>query len=284
MPFANFATLLKNAQNGSYAIGAFNVFASEYLPAIIAAADEEQSPVILQINPIHFNMSDAASLVHYIRSQVVKASVPVALNLDHGTSREIILKGIRYGFPSVMFDGSKLIFEENVDRTREVVELCHPLGITVEAELGMLNDEELDITSKTAKDMLTDPDKAAEFVTVTNVDALAVAIGNAHGFYKGRPKLDFARLRQIRARTDVPLVLHGGSGLPNADLKEAIRDGITKINIYTEMGAAAVACVKDIVTNQKAEIDYPWLLSQARQAVKKVVKEKIQIIGSSGKA
>ena len=285
MPFANFATLLKNAQADQYAVGAFNIFSLEYLPAILEAAEEEESPVILQINPIHFHMSDVASLVQYIRSQIAQSSVPIALNLDHGTSPKLILQGIRYGFPSVMFDGSKLPFEENVAATRGVVELCHPLGITVEAELGILNDEGQELTAETVRDMFTDPATAVEFVTATHVDALAVAIGNAHGFYKGKPKLDFTRLRQIREKVDVPLVLHGGSGIAEMDLKKAIRYGITKINIYTEMGAAAAACVKDAVAEKiVAEIDYPSLLHKARQAVKQVVKRKMKILGSNGKA
>jgi len=284
MPFTNFATLLKHAQENGYAVGAFNVFALEYLPAILTAAEGEHSPVILQINPIHFHMSDVASLVQYIRNQVAKIDVPVALNLDHGTSLEFILRGIHYGFPSVMFDGSKLSFEENVNNTRQVVDLCHPLGITVEAELGMLNDKQIELTEESVKKMFTDPEKAAEFVETTGVDALAVAIGNAHGFYKGKPKLDFDRLKQIRAMTTVPLVLHGGSGIPDEALQEAIQCGICKINVYTEMGAAATNLIKDILLQSEKAVDYPWLLSQARQAVQQVVQKKMQTFGSSGKA
>ena len=284
MPLYSYDELLNKARKGHYAIGAFNVFAMEFLPSILQAAEEESAPVLLQINPIHFYLADLPEYIRYIKAQIGKTSVPVGLNLDHGVSREVILQGIQAGFPSVMFDGSRLPYAENIEKTRDIVAICKAIDVTVEAELGMLNDEGLELTSETQDRLFTDPDAAAEFVAETGVDALAVSIGNAHGFYKGEPKLDFERLQQISEKVPVPLVLHGGSGISEADLQKAISIGISKINIYTEMSAAALQRVKQLSENDKDFADYPRVLFQARQAVKDLVKSKMKIFGSAGKA
>ena len=283
MPFQSYDTLLRNARSGGYAVGAFNIFALEFLPSILKAADELSSPVLLQINPIHFYLTDLPEYLRYIKAQIAKAKVPVCLNLDHGKSKQVILQGIQAGFPSVMFDGSKLPYSENLRQTKEIVELCHAVGVTVEAELGTLNDEGLEITAAMRDRLFTDPNIAAEFVAETGVDALAVAIGNAHGFYKGDPNLDFERLEQIREKVPVPLVLHGGSGISDADFKRAISLGINKINIYTDMSAAAFQRVKEITASNVQPVDYPSMLYQARLAVEKVVQEKMRLFGSVGK-
>ncbi len=284
MPLESYATILKHAGQNGYAVGAFNIFALEFLPAILSAAAEERSPALLQINPVHFHHHDLPNYLAYVKAQMARVDVPIGLNLDHGLSKETILQGIEAGFPSVMFDGSRLPFAQNLKKTAGIVVLCKSRNITVEAELGHLNDEGLELTPETQQRLFTDPDKAAEFVAETGVDALAVAIGNAHGFYKGEPKLDFERLQRIRDKTQAPLVLHGGSGISQADFKKAISLGICKINIYTEMSAAAAAFVKQETAKQQAPVDYPTLLSGAREAVKQVVKHKMRIFGSSGKA
>ena len=284
MPLVSYNELLADARNGNYAVGAFNIFSLEFLPAILGVAEEEKSPVILQINPVHFYLSDLPEYLRYVKSQIVKTRVPVGLNLDHGKDKNIILRGIRDGFPSVMFDGSKYPYEENKTRTREIVEICKPIGITVEAELGTLNDEGLELTKDNQDLMFTDPNKAAEFVNETGINGLAVAIGNAHGFYKGEPKLDFARLKKIRDKVPVPLVLHGGSGINAADFKKAISLGINKINIYTEMSASATMLLKSLLNAQDKPADFPTTLYQVRLAVKEVVREKINVFGSGGKA
>ncbi len=283
MPFQSYDTLLRNAHNGGYAVGAFNIFALEFLPSILKAAEELGSPVLLQINPIHFHLMDLPEYLRYVKAQMAKATIPVGLNLDHGKSKQVILQGIQAGFPSVMFDGSKLPYSENLRQTKEIVELCHAVGVTVEAELGTLNDEGLEITAAVRDRLFTDPNIAAEFVAETGVDALAVAIGNAHGFYKGDPNLDFERLQQIREKAPVPLVLHGGSGISDADFRKAISLGISKINIYTDMSAAAFQRVKEIANLTDQPGDYPSMLYQARLAVEKVVKKKMEIFGSTGK-
>jgi len=283
MPFQPYDTLLRNARDGGYAVGAFNIFALEFLPSILRAAEELQSPVMLQINPVHFYLSDLPEYLRYVKAQIAKAKVSVGLNLDHGKSKQVILQGIQAGFPSVMFDGSKLPYSENLRQTKEIVELCHAVGVTVEAELGTLNDDGLEITAAVRDRLFTDPMVAAEFVTETGVDSLAVAIGNAHGFYNGDPNLDFERLQQIRQKVSVPLVLHGGSGISDADFKKAISLGISKINIYTDMSAAAFQRVKEITAMNDQPGDYPSMLYQARLAVEKVVKEKMRVFGSEGK-
>ena len=284
MPLVSYNELLNDARNGDYAVGAFNIFSMEFLPAILEVAEEERSPVLLQINPVHFYLSDLPDYLRYVKSQIAKTRVPVGLNLDHGKDRDIILTGIRDGFPSVMFDGSQYPYEENKTKTREIVKICKPIGITVEAELGTLNDEGLELTKDNQDLMFTDPDKAAEFVNETGINGLAVAIGNAHGFYKGEPKLDFKRLKKIRDKVPVPLVLHGGSGIADADFKKAISLGINKINIYTEMSASASKKMKFLLNEQEKPADYPASLHETRMAVREVVRQKINIFGSNGKA
>lgn len=284
MPLESYATLLNNARENKYGIGAFNIFTLEFLPAILQAAEEEKSPALLQINPVHYVHHDIPFYLDYVKSQIAKTNVPIGLNLDHGISKDIIIQGIQAGFPSVMFDGSKLPFAENLSTTKSIVKMCQACNVTVEAELGTLNDEGIKITDQNRDKLFTDPDKAVEFVAQTKVNALAVAIGNAHGFYKGTPELDFERLAMIANKVSVPLVLHGGSGISDNDFEKAISLGINKINIYTEMSAAAATFVKNKTAELKDPWDYPTLLLQARLAVKDVVVHKMRTFGSSGKA
>lgn len=283
MPLVSYADLLQDAQHRCYAVGAFNIFGLEFLPAILEAAEEERSPVLLQVNPVHYPWMDLAAYIRYVKDQLAKTSVPVGLNLDHGTTLAVIVQGIQAGFPSVMYDGSKLPFAENVQRTREVVLLCTKHTVTVEAELGTLNDEGLNLTEQNRELLFTDPAAAAEFVSATGVEALAVSIGNAHGFYRGTPQLDFQRLEAIAAATPVPLVLHGGSGISDNDFKKAISRGICKINIYTDMSAAASKRVRGMIESE-SEVDYPTMLLEARTSVKSVVVQKMRTFGSSSKA
>jgi len=283
MPLVSYADLLNDAQRHAYAVGAFNIFGLEFLPVILQAAEEECSPVLLQINPVHYPWMDLPGYLRYVKEQLAEISVPVGLNLDHGTSFDVILQGIQAGFPSVMYDGSKLTFAENLKTTREVVRLCEPCGVTVEAELGTLNDEGLNLTQANQDLLFTDPIAAARFVEQSGVHALAVSVGNAHGFYRGEPQLDFERLEKIADATPVPLVLHGGSGISDDDFRTAISLGICKINIYTEMSAAASNRVRELIGSQD-RMDYPSLLMEARESVKAVVVHKLRTFGSSGKA
>lgn len=284
MSFASFRELLIDAQQRRYAIGAFNVLNIEYVHAVLEVAAEENSPVILQINPIHFKYASMPAFIHYIKEETERYRIPVALNLDHGRDLKIIYSAIKSGFPSVMFDGSKLKFVENTRQTKTIAEICHDLGLTVEAELGKLNDEGVAITSENRTDFFTDPDEAQQFVAQTQIDALAVSIGNAHGFYKGEPELDFNCLDQIRKQVPVPLVLHGGSGIPDHDIRKAITKGICKINIYTEMGFSMYQRIQQFVSMPERPADFAMIFDEIREGIRQIVRTKIRLFGSNQKA
>ena len=283
MPLVRYDELLHDARQRGYAVGAFNIFSMEFLPSILKAAKVEQSPVLLQVAPVHFHMLDLKPYLDYVKTQIAKTSVPVGLNMDHGTEIRLIFSGIQAGFPSVMFDGSRFDFDKNLQLTRRVVDICHSLDMTVEAELGTLN-EEGGRATQLSDSLMTDPDHAVRFVKETQVDSLAVAIGNAHGVYKGEPKLDFARLQTIAERVDVPLVLHGGSGIADTDFQKAIRFGIAKINIYTEMCLTASKTLQSLLADSANQADYVKLLQKTREAVQQAVQRRMQVFGSSGKA
>ncbi len=284
MPLESYSNLLKDAQSRKYAVGAFNIFSMAFLPSILEVAEEQRSPVLLQVTPVHFHMMEIEPYIAYVKACVAKVSVPVGLNLDHGTDEATIIKAIRYGFPAVMFDASRLPYNENLSRTKNIVTICHACGVDVEAELGTLNDEALESSDSLEGFLFTDPDAAAEFCSQTQIDALAVSIGNVHGIYRREPNLDFNRLTSIARKTGTPLVLHGGSGIPDADFQRAIELGINKINIYTDMSVAAYAKLKQVLHDQPKLVDYPAILYQGRKAVKEIVRHKLQVFGSAGKA
>jgi fructose-bisphosphate aldolase class II len=293
--------LLLAARRGGYAVGAFNIQNLESLLAVVEAAVEERSPVIVAVTPGAIKYAGLNHLAGLAKAAAESAPVPMALHLDHGEDIETVRKCLEAGFTSVMIDGSHLPFEENVALTRKVVELAHLRGVSVEGELGKLAGVE------EREAVLTDPDEAKEFVERTGVDALAVSIGTSHGAYKfkGEPRLDFERLRVIREKVDVPLVLHGASsvpqwiiekatkygaeltgakGIPEDHIKRAIELGITKINIDTDMRLAFTATVREVLANQPKEFDPRKILGPAKEAMKEVVKAKMRLFGSSGKA
>ncbi|MBP1760035.1 MAG: fructose,6-bisphosphate aldolase, class, partial [Firmicutes bacterium] len=213
-----------------------------------------------------------------------KSNVPIALHLDHGTSFEQVMQCARHGFSSVMIDGSKHSLEDNIALTNKVIEAVRPLEISVEAELGKIGGTEDDITVSEQEALFTDPAEAERFVQATQVDALAIAIGTAHGQYKGIPKLDFQRLKQIRERVSTPLVLHGSSGVPDDALREAISHGICKINIDTNIREAFTLAARLVLEGNSKEIDPRKMLGPAREATTKIIREKIRVFGSNGKA
>ena len=276
--------LLEQARKGSYAVGAFNTNNMEIVQAIIEAADELESPVVLQASQGAIKYAGLDYIVAMVRTASEKTKVPVALHLDHGTSFDQAVQCIRAGFSSVMFDGSKHAFEQNVAKTIDVVRVAKPSGVSVEAELGKIGGTEDDIHVDEAEALMTIPGEAKEFVERTGVDALAIAIGTAHGPYKGEPRLDFARLEKIRALVDVPLVLHGASGVPAEAITRAISLGICKINIDTDLRQAFTAAVVKVLAETPGEYDPRKLLGPAREALKQVVKQKIMLFGSSGRA
>jgi fructose-bisphosphate aldolase class II len=298
--------LLYPAKQKAYAVGAFNINNLESLLAVAEAATEEKSPAIVAVTPSAIKYAGLAYLAKIAITAAESAPVPMSLHLDHGENFETAAKCIDGGFTTVMIDGSFLKFEENVALTRQVVNFAHPKGVTVEAELGRLADvEESTVEEKEA--VLTDPNAAREFVERTGVDALAVAIGTSHGAYKfkAEPKLDFERLKLIREKVDLPLVLHGASsvpqwiiqkavkygaelagakGIPEEHIKEAISLGIAKINIDTDLRLAFTATIREFLANSPKEFDPRKILGPAKEAMKEVVKGKMRLFGSSGKA
>jgi len=277
---------LQHAQQHGYALGAFNVLDTHFLRALFSAAEQQRSPFIINIAEVHFKYVSLPHLVAAIRTEAALHDLPVVLNLDHGLHFEAVMQAIRLGFTSVMFDGSALSYEENVRQTREVVKLCHAVGVSVEAELGAVGgDEGGALFGEADSSKFTDPDRAAAFVEATGIDCLAVAIGNAHGKYKGEPKLDFERLAAIRTAAGIPLVLHGGSGISDADFQRAIGLGIHKINFYTGMSQAALDAVEAQIAQREARYDgFAELLMSVEQAITGVVAQQMQIFGSAGKA
>ena len=298
--------LLLPAKRKSYAVGAFNIQNLESLLAVSEAAVEENSPIIVAVTPSAIKYGGLAYLAKIVKTAAESAPVPMSLHLDHGEDFETVSKCIEAGFTSVMIDGSFLKFEENIALTKRVVDLAHSKGVSVETELGRLAGiEEKTVEEKEA--VLTDPDSAKEFVERTDVDALAVAIGTSHGAYKfkAEPKLDFERLRLIQEKVDIPLVLHGASsvpawiiekavkygaeltgakGIPEDHIKKAISLGIAKINIDTDLRLAFTATVREVLTNSPKEFDPRKILGPAKEAIKEVVKDKMRLFGSLGKA
>jgi fructose-bisphosphate aldolase class II len=298
--------LLTAARRKAYAVGAFNINNLETLLAVTEAAVEEKSPAIIAVTPSAIKYAGLDYLAGMAKTAAKSLPVPLSLHLDHGDNFEIVSKCVEAGFTSVMIDGSFLKFEENIALTKRVVDIAHAKGVSVEAELGRLAGvEESTVAEKEA--VLTDPNKAKEFVERTNVDALAVAIGTSHGAYKfkAEPKLDFERLKLIREKTDVPLVLHGASsvpqwiiekatkygaelggakGIPEEHIKKAISLGISKINIDTDLRLAFTATVREVLANSRKEFDPRKILGPAKDAMKEVIKGKMHLFESSGKA
>lgn len=269
--------ILDEANLKYFAVGAFNVNNLESLQAVIAAAEKKHSPVIIQTSEGAIKYAGLEYLSAMIRLAAQKASVPVALHLDHGTSYDVIMKCIANGWSSVMIDASKFDLETNITLTKEIVKVAHACGISVEAELGRLsgNEDQISVDQKDA--LFTDPDEALYFVKQTNVDSLAIAIGSAHGLYKGKPQLDFERLKTIKSLLKMPIVLHGASGIPDDDLKKAISLGVNKINIDTDLRIAFKNGCKYILDTKPDVFDPRIICGNAREFMQKVVEEKISI-------
>ena len=286
MALISLAQGLAHAQKQGYALGAFNVLDTHFLRALFAAAEQQRSPFIINIAEVHFKYVTLDQLVEAIKFEAAKHAIPVVLNLDHGLHFEAVMQAIRLGFTSVMFDGSTLSYEENIRQTREVVKAAHAVGVSVEAELGAVGgDEGGALFGEADSEKFTDPRLAAEFVRETGIDTLAVAIGNAHGKYKGEPKLDFDRLAAIREQTGVPLVLHGGSGISDADFRRAISLGIHKINFYTDMSQAALDAVERSLASRNTRYDeFAELLMAVENAICETVMQQMKIFGSVGQA
>jgi fructose-bisphosphate aldolase class II len=281
MPLVNMKNLLRDAQAGGYAVGSFSVANLEMIQGVVKAAEETKSPIILQIAEVRLNHSPLKIIGPAMLAAAKNASVPVAVHLDHGTTLECIGEALRLGFTSVMFDGSHLSFEENIEKSKEVVSMAKPYGAAVEAEIGCVGGSEdgsVDIAMR-----CTSPDQAEIFAERTGVDALAIAIGNAHGFYKEAPQLRFDILESVRDRVSIPLVLHGGTGISEEDFIRCHQSGIKKINIATATFAAAERKVKE--GYEKGEINgyYDMHVRQIQGAYENA-KKHMEIFYSIGKA
>lgn len=276
MPLVSPGDMLLDAQKHMYAVGAFNVENMEMALAVISTAERLGVPAMLQTTPSTIRHSGLEPLSGMIRAAAQDAAVPIALHLDHGNSFALAARVIRTGYTSVMIDASHQPFEENIAITRSVVEMAQPNRIPVEAELGRVGGKEDDLESG---DVYTDPILAEEFARRTGITSLAVAIGTAHGFYDKPPALDIGRLREIRARVDVPLVLHGASGLTAQQLSACIREGICKVNFATELRVAFSDGVKEYLTEHPNAYDPKSYGGHGRHMVEKLVEDRIEICG-----
>jgi fructose-bisphosphate aldolase class II len=276
--------LVLKAQKERYAVGAFNCNNMEIVQAIVAAAEAEKSPVIIQASQGAIKYAGINYIAGLTRLAAESVTVPVALHLDHGTSYAQCIECIGNGFSSVMIDGSKHPLDENIALTNKVLEVARILGVSVEGELGKIGGTEDDISVSEKEALFTDPAEAERFYRETGVDALAIAIGTAHGQYKGVPKLDFERLKEIVKRVSAPIVLHGSSGVPEDAIREAISLGVAKVNIDTNIREAFTDAARKVVMENPKEIDPRKVLGPAREAATEIIREKIRIFGSSGKA
>lgn len=278
--------VLDKAYKEGYAVGAFNIFNLNFLEAVCDAAKAQSSPVILNIAEVHFKYVTPEHIVPAIRAIADQGAVDMVLNLDHGMTLEGIRRAIDNGFTNIMFDGSHLAFDENIRQTQAVVELCHQHGISVEAELGAVGGAEGGaLYGEADRSKFTDVEQARTFVQETSVDFLAIAFGNVHGKYRGEPDLDFDLLRQLRDATGIPLVLHGGSGISENDFRRAISLGISKINFFTGMASVALQTSRNYLNREgESYDDYPLMLEEVKKEVSRVVRQQMDIFGSSGKA
>ncbi|MFQ5574974.1 MAG: class II fructose-1,6-bisphosphate aldolase [Terriglobia bacterium] len=275
---------LEAAESGKYAVGMFNVMTVEMLQAVLKAAEEARSPVIVGTSEgmaKYIGFENISAMVHVAAK---KSDLPISLHLDHGLSLEVMEAAIAAGYTSVMIDGSKKPFRENVSMTLATVALAAPGGITVEGELGKIGGTEDNVSVSEREASMTVPAEAKRFVSGSEVDCLAVSIGNAHGLYKGEPELDFDRLTDIKSQVDVPLVLHGASGIPDDALAKAINIGIRKINIATDLQVAFVHRVRQILEDDKKVHDPRKVFGPAKNDMKEVVKDKMEHFQSAGKA
>ena len=281
---ANLNDVLQPAQKAHYAVGLFNAVNMEFARGILAAAEELGSPVIVGTAEVLFGYGPLEEVSYLLLPMARRAKVPVVVHLDHGLKKETCLKALKLGFSSIMYDCSTDPYEENVAKVKEMAEIAHAFGATIEGELGHVGVNP-DVASGGAADpsaFFTDPSLAKDYVEKTGVDALAISVGNAHGAYPFPPKLDFDRIKEIARIVDVPLVLHGGSGLSDSDFRQAIECGICKVNIFTDLDVAAAKTQSDAF--QSASKGLTALIPATIAAVKGETKKKMKLFSSDGKA
>jgi len=288
MSFVTTKEMLKEAQKGRYAIGAFNANNMEIIQAIVETAEEEKAPVILQASQGAIKYAGLESIVAMVKVMAEKVKIPVALHLDHGTDYYQNIKCLRAGFTSLMFDGSKLPFDENVEMTKKVVEMAHACDIPVEAELGQIgkmgDSDEPGVALERVKESMAVPEEALKFVELTEIDFLAAAVGTIHGCRTPFAKLDIPRIEKIRELTGVPLVLHGASGANDEEVRKGIAAGICKINIDTRIRLYFVKKMREVLEKNPEEIDPRKILGPAKDAAKEIIRDRMRVFGCSGKA
>ena len=285
MPLVSMTEMLNKALEEKYAVGQFNINNLEWTQAILAAAEEEKSPVILGVSEgAARHMGGFKTVVMMVQGLLedMKITVPVAIHLDHGSSFEKCKEAIDAGFTSVMIDASHHPFEENVETTKAVVEYAHAKGVSVEAELGTVGGQEDDVVADGV--IYADAQECKELVEKTGIDCLAPALGSVHGPYKGEPNLGFKEMEEIKNLTNMPLVLHGGTGIPEADIKKSISLGTSKINVNTENQIAFAAKVREVLAADSEMYDPRKFIGPGRDAIKATVIGKIREFGSSNKA
>jgi tagatose 1,6-diphosphate aldolase GatY/KbaY len=275
--------MLIKAQKEGYAVPAFNIHNLETLQVVVDTAAEMGSPVIIAGTPSTIDYAGAEYIKAMAEVAATKYNIPIAIHLDHFEEVDEIKNDINIGFKSCMIDASKEEFEKNIETVKEVVEYAHRYDATVEAELGKLVGKEDDIEIDEKDAIYTNPDDAAEFVNKTGVDSLAIAIGTAHGLYRGEPKLDFERLKEIREKVNVPLVLHGASDVPDDLVKKAISLGICKVNVATDLKIPFSGAVKKYFTENPSANDPRKYMTPGKEAMKEIVKHKIEVCGSKNR-
>ncbi len=275
--------MLLNAQRDGYAVPAFNIHNLETLQVVADTAAEMRSPVIVAGTPSTIEYAGAEYINAMAEVAAHKYDIPIAIHLDHFEDIDTIKRNIDIGFKSCMIDASKLEFEKNISMVKEVVDYAHKFDATVEAELGKLGGQEDDLVVDEKDSIYTNPDDASEFVRRTGIDSLAVAIGTAHGLYKGEPKLDFDRLKEIRAKVDVPLVLHGASDVPDELVMKAISLGICKVNVATDLKIPFSGALKEYFHEHPDANDPRKYMTPGKEAMKKIVEHKITVCGSANR-
>lgn len=274
--------MLRQASDAGYAVGAFNAENAEMVWAIIEGARQAKAPVIIQTTPGTLRYLGPEYFVGMVKNAAEKADVPVALHLDHGSSYELATACMDIGYSSVMIDGSALSFEENAALTARVCKSAIEKGVPVEGELGVIGGKEDDTHAE--ESLYADPVQALDFIAQTGVSSLALAVGTAHGFYKAKPKLNLELISQVKAGTDTPLVLHGASGLEDEAVQSTVRLGMAKVNFATELRGAYTQAVRQYLDENPAAYDPKSYGTVAREAVVQLVRHKIAVCGSEGKA
>ncbi|MHB1703164.1 MAG: class II fructose-1,6-bisphosphate aldolase [bacterium] len=308
MPLISAKAILDDANKKNYAVGAFNANNMEFLQAIFSAANSEKSPIIIAASEGAMKYAGAKMMYSMVKTLSDEyPNIPVALHLDHGSNIKAVMTAVKAGFTSVMIDASHFPYEENLKLTKQIVGICHPVGISVEAELGRLQGVEDNVSVAERDAVLVNPNEAHDFVEASDIDFLAPAIGTSHGAFKfkGEAKLDFERLKKVKELTGIPLVLHGASSVPEAAskkfeefggdlkgakgvpfdvLKEAVKFGINKVNTDTDLRIAFIAKVRESMVNDKSQIDPRKIFGPARDYVVEVITERMKVLGSSGRA